>query len=97
MVTAGKVVVSGYVRDASTGEELIGANVAVLETGAGSITNEYGFYSLSLPSGFYTLVFSYVGYVTSGTRSAWRGYPAGYCAERVHAGTCGGHRDGRGG
>lgn len=64
MVTAGKVVVSGFVRDASTGEELIGANVAVLETGAGSITNEYGFYSLSLPSGFYTFVFSYVGYVT---------------------------------
>ena len=55
--------VSGYVRDAATGEELIGANVAILETGSGTITNAYGYYSLSLPPGFYTLVCSYVGYV----------------------------------
>lgn len=57
-------VVSGYVRDAASGEELIGANVAILETGSGSITNSYGFYSISLTRGFYTLVCSYVGYET---------------------------------
>lgn len=61
---AGKVVVSGYVRDAVSGEELIGANVAIMETGSGTVTNSYGYYSLSLDPGFYTLVFSYVGYVT---------------------------------
>ncbi|MCK4751147.1 MAG: TonB-dependent receptor, partial [Bacteroidales bacterium] len=60
----GKVVVSGYVRDAATGEELIGANVAILETGSGTVTNTYGYYSLSLDPGFYTLVYSYVGYVS---------------------------------
>ena len=59
----GKVSVSGYVRDADTGEELIGANVAVYEEGTGTITNAYGFYSLALDPGFYTLVYSYVGYV----------------------------------
>jgi len=57
-----RVNVSGHVVDGSTGEALIGVNVAILETGAGTITNSYGFYSLSLEPGFYTLVFSYVGY-----------------------------------
>jgi hypothetical protein len=61
---AGKVVVSGYVRDGNTGEELIGANVVVLETGTGTISNAYGYYALSLDPGFYTLVYSYIGYVT---------------------------------
>jgi hypothetical protein len=60
----GKVVVSGFVRDAATGEDLIGANVALLETGSGTVTNAYGYYSLSLDPGFYTLVCSYVGYLT---------------------------------
>ncbi len=59
----GKVVISGYVRDAETGEELIGANVVVLENGSGTVTNAYGYYSLSLDPGFYTLVCSYVGYM----------------------------------
>jgi len=59
-----KVIISGYVRDAATGEELIGANVAILESGAGSMTNAYGYYAFSLEPGFYTLVYSYVGFVT---------------------------------
>jgi len=59
---AQRVVVSGYVRDAATGEAMIGANVAIMETGAGSITNAYGYYAISLKPGFYTLVCSFVGY-----------------------------------
>jgi hypothetical protein len=59
-----KVNLSGYVKDAATGEALIGANVAILETGEGTITNTYGYYALSLEPGFYTIIFSYVGYVT---------------------------------
>ena len=59
-----KVNISGYVKDGATGEALIGVNVAILETGAGTITNTYGYYSLTLDPGFYTLIFSYVGYVT---------------------------------
>ncbi len=57
-----RITLSGYVRDAESGEELIGANIAVLETGSGTITNQYGFYSLSLSPGFYSIVYSYVGY-----------------------------------
>ncbi len=39
---------SGYVRDAATGETLIGATVADSATQTGSVSNEYGFFSLSL-------------------------------------------------
>lgn len=59
-----EITLSGYVRDAATGEELIGANVVILESGKGRITNRYGYYVLSLDPGFYTLVYSFVGYET---------------------------------
>ncbi len=58
-----RVVISGYVRDAATGEELIGANVIIKELGTGTITNTYGYYTLSLEPGFYTFIYSYMGYV----------------------------------
>lgn len=54
--------VSGYVRDAADGESLIGANVFLSEINKGTITNEYGFYSISVESGNYTLVSSYLGF-----------------------------------
>ena len=54
--------VSGHVKDASTGEALIGAAVIVEELNKGTVTNVYGFYSLSLPPGLYRLKFSYIGY-----------------------------------
>lgn len=57
-----RVTLSGYLRDASNGEALIGAAVYVEELQTGTISNTYGFYSLSLPEGEYTITFSYVGY-----------------------------------
>jgi len=54
--------ISGYVKDASSGEALIQAAVMVPEAQTGTYTNEYGFYSLSLPPGSYTLQLSYLGY-----------------------------------
>lgn len=54
--------VSGYINDASNGESLIGATVFVQETGQGTATNAYGFYSLTLDDGNYTLVYSYLGF-----------------------------------
>src|SRR6266511_267169 len=55
--------VSGTVKQKSSGETLIGASVVVVEKpNVGVTTNEYGFYSLSLPKGNYTLRISYVGY-----------------------------------
>lgn len=56
--------VSGYVKDAKTGEMLIGATVFVRELKVGIVTNQYGFYSLNIMQGSYTLDFSYVGYKT---------------------------------
>lgn len=58
-----KFTVSGYVKDATNGEGLIGVSVYVREAATGISTNPYGFYSLTLPSGEYTLVFTYIGYV----------------------------------
>ncbi|MBM3405355.1 MAG: TonB-dependent receptor, partial [Bacteroidetes bacterium] len=57
-----KFTISGKTQDQSNGEELIGTTIFVKELKTGTISNEYGFYSLSLPAGSYTLVFSYVGY-----------------------------------
>ncbi|WKN41924.1 TonB-dependent receptor [Tunicatimonas pelagia] len=54
---------NGYVRDASSGEDLIGATVTIKErSGTGTTTNVYGFYSLTLAPGDYTFTFSYLGY-----------------------------------
>ena len=56
---------SGYVRDKDSGEDLIGASVRVVDsTGRGTVTNVYGFYSLTLPEGNYTINYSYVGYTS---------------------------------
>ena len=56
------VTVKGYVRDASDGETLIGATVQLDGTTKGTVTNAYGFYSLTVPPGSYTLRASYLGY-----------------------------------
>ena len=58
-----KFTVSGNVRDADDGEDLIGVSIAVMQAGnRGTTSNSYGFYSISLPEGKYTLRFSYIGY-----------------------------------
>ncbi|MBD2699997.1 TonB-dependent receptor [Spirosoma sp. BT702] len=54
--------VSGYIKDAANGEGLIGVSVYVKETGTGAVTNNYGFYGVTLQPGTYSLVISYVGY-----------------------------------
>lgn len=53
---------SGTIADQSNNETLIGASVYVVETKTGTTTNEYGFYSLSLPAGTYTIKVTYVGF-----------------------------------
>ena len=59
-----KFTISGYINDMSTGEILIGSTVYVEEISSGAQTNVYGFYSLTLPAGKYTLDYRYIGYVT---------------------------------
>ncbi len=60
--TAQKFTISGYVSDAKTGERLIGVNVYDATTFKGTITNSYGFYSLTLDGGTIKLTFSMVGF-----------------------------------
>ena len=57
-----KFTLSGTIADLKTKETLIGVNVFILETKTGITTNEYGFYSITLPKGEYTISISSVGY-----------------------------------
>lgn len=59
-----KSTLSGYVRDASTGEDLVGASIFVPSEGIGAYSNEYGFFSLTLPNGSYQVVVSYLSYLS---------------------------------
>ncbi len=59
---AQKTTLSGYMRDAGTGESIVAGSVYVKEATQGAQTNNYGFYSVSVPAGKYTVIFSFVGY-----------------------------------
>ena len=59
-----KFTLNGYVRDASDGEELIGVTVLIKELSNGVFTNPYGFYSITLAPGEYTVRYSFIGYET---------------------------------
>lgn len=59
-----KVTLSGYLTDSESGETLIGANVFIREIASGTTSNEYGFYSISVEPGDYTVEFSYLGFST---------------------------------
>jgi hypothetical protein len=59
-----KVTLSGTISDLNTNETLIGVNLFIPEIKAGIVTNEYGFYSITIPKGTYTLQISYMGYET---------------------------------
>ncbi|MCB9500819.1 MAG: TonB-dependent receptor [Deferribacteres bacterium] len=59
-----KITISGFIRDAGSGEALIGANIAIKGTNKGTASNEYGFYSLSIPEGEFSIIFRYIGYET---------------------------------
>ena len=61
---AQSVVVSGYVSDASNGEVLVGTNLYEIYLQKGTTTNQYGFFSLTVPSDSAVIRFSYQGYET---------------------------------
>ena len=62
--TGRRYALHGTVRSARTGETVISATVSVLHTTIATATNEYGFYSLSLPEGAYTIGVTAVGMAT---------------------------------
>ncbi|HFA51295.1 MAG TPA: TonB-dependent receptor [Bacteroidetes bacterium] len=57
-----KRTLSGYIEDAASGERLIAAAVYCKELSLGTVTNEYGFYSLTLPENTAAVTASYLGY-----------------------------------
>ncbi|MES2397719.1 MAG: TonB-dependent receptor [Bacteroidota bacterium] len=60
--------ISGYVKDAKTGEELIGATIVIKELAAtGTSTNAYGFYSITIQEGNYTVSSQFLGYDSKAT------------------------------
>ena len=60
-----KFTLNGYVKDSLTGETLIGASLNVSGSNRGVSTNAYGFFSITLPRGNYTLTGSFIGYQTA--------------------------------
>lgn len=59
-----KFTLSGTIMDANTNETLIGVNIVIPELKIGVTTNEYGFYSITLPQGTHVLQISSLGYQT---------------------------------
>lgn len=57
-----KFTLSGKIVESASNETLISVNVIVPELNTGAVTNEYGFYSITLPKGTYKIVVSYLGF-----------------------------------
>ncbi|MBO0591137.1 TonB-dependent receptor [Cellulophaga sp. E16_2] len=61
---AEKYTVSGYIKEQGSGENLFGVSVYIPELKVGTITNEYGFFSFTVPKGKHSVVFSYIGFTS---------------------------------
>jgi len=71
--TQDKYTVSGFVREAVSGESLIGVNVYLADRKTGTVTSTYGFYSLTLPpADSVDLIISYIGFATETVRIGLR-------------------------
>ncbi len=57
-----KFSLNGTISDEKTNETLIGVTVIIEELKTGTTTNEYGFYSITLPKGDYTVRYTYIGF-----------------------------------
>ena len=62
--TNAEATISGYIKDADSGETLIGASVFIPSLSVGTTSNVYGFYSLTVPVGTYKVEYSYLGFDT---------------------------------
>jgi len=64
LIAQEKFTISGFIKEAKSGEGLIGASITSTETFQGTSTNTYGFYSLTLEKGNYNIQYSFIGYKT---------------------------------
>jgi hypothetical protein len=62
--TQGRYTLNGYIRDSLSGELIIGATITVNGQSKGVSSNQYGFYSLTLPEGNYSITVSHISYFT---------------------------------
>jgi len=60
-------VLNGVIREADNNETLNGVNILFPELQRGTVTNEYGFYSIKLPEGRHRVLISYLGFATIST------------------------------
>ena len=58
-----KFTLNGYVRDSASGESVIGATISVSEKASPAVSNQYGFFSITLDSGDYDLSIAHVSYL----------------------------------
>jgi hypothetical protein len=62
-VAAQKFILSGNIRSQATGEDLTGATILLVnDPSQGAVTNQYGFYSITLPAGIHLVRFQFIGY-----------------------------------
>ncbi|MFE3848719.1 carboxypeptidase-like regulatory domain-containing protein [Flavobacterium sp. LB3P45] len=61
-LTKQKFTLSGIITDTNSNETLIGVNIVISGLKTGVTTNEYGFYSITLPQGIYAIQITYLGY-----------------------------------
>jgi hypothetical protein len=59
-----KVTISGYVKDTKNGEAMNGVSISAASKKYATVSNAYGFYSLTLPADTYEIIFSYTGYTS---------------------------------
>lgn len=59
-----KYTISGTISEEQSNETLIGVNIIFPDIPTGATTNEYGFYSITIPEGTYKIVISYLGFTT---------------------------------
>lgn len=62
LVKSQSFTISGYVEDSGSGEKLIGANLIDLVSGEGTVTNTFGYFSLTLPKDSIRLAITYIGF-----------------------------------
>lgn len=59
-----KFTISGTISEADTGETLFGVNIIIPSLQTGTVTNQYGYYSITLPKGDYEVYYSSIGFAT---------------------------------
>ena len=62
VISQQKFTISGYIRDSLSQETLIGATLTINETGKSIVSNQFGFYSITLPANIYQITVSSAGY-----------------------------------